>query len=60
MRCVPGVTLQQLGQTAIAKSGLGHADQKRQAYVLSVGSTQTLVIRPMGPLTNSGDVYRKV
>lgn len=57
---IPGVTLQQLGQTAIAKAGLGHTNQKRQAHVLSVGSTQALVIGPVGPLANSGDVDKKV
>lgn len=59
MNSIPGVTLEQLSETGIGKSGLWNTDQKRQAYILSVGSTQTLVIWPMGPLTNSGNVYRK-
>lgn len=52
----PGVALQQLGQAAVAEPGLGHTEQERQAYVLRVGSTQTLVIGPVVPLANSGDV----
>lgn len=54
LHCIPGVTLQQLGEAGIGESRLGHADQEGQAHVFCVGSTQTLVIGPVSPLTHSG------
>lgn len=51
---IPGVTLQQLGEAGIGEPRLGHADQEGQAHVFCVGSTQTLVIGPVSPLTHSG------